>query len=98
MVRREIKWSQNALQDKLTILDYWNNKNGNSDYSKKIDSALRNIISVLGSFENLGKKLAGESIRYLVKNDFIIYYEKFPSHIEILHIWDSRRNPADIKL
>jgi plasmid stabilization system protein ParE len=36
--------------------------------------------------------------RFLVKGDYQIFYQERGEFIEILHIWDSRRDPEDFPL
>lgn len=93
MVKR-IVWSRNALQDKLQILDYWYKRIGTKRYSKKLDKALNQSVSYLLEYPNIGRKLENSELRFLVKESYQIFYKVQG----ILHIWDSRRNPEDLKI
>ncbi len=44
MVRRII-WSENAVADKMRILEYWYNRIGTKTYSRKLDQQLRQSIN-----------------------------------------------------
>jgi plasmid stabilization system protein ParE len=46
----------------------------------------------------LGRKIEKREERYFVKDSYVIFYRSQGNSIEILHIWDSRRNPDDIKI
>lgn len=82
----------------MQILDYWYRKIGNKDYSKKLDKSLREVIKVLSEYPELGRKLSNRDERYFVKDCYQIFYQIEKDSIEILHIWDSRRDPEDLKL
>lgn len=44
----------------------------------------------------MGRQLKNREERYFVKDDFMIFYADTENSIEILHIWDTRRNPEDL--
>jgi len=97
MVKRII-WSRNAIQDKLQILDYWYKRIGTKRYSKKLDKALSQSVSYLLKYPNIGRKLDDSEIRFIVKDSYQIFYKVQDDEVRILHIWDSRRNPEDLKI
>jgi len=37
-------------------------------------------------------------LRIVIVKDYSIYYDIYSSHIEILTIWDNRRNPKSFEL
>lgn len=53
-------------------------------------------------FPELGRKVENFEARYLVKHEYIIFYKLNISSesltIEILQIWDSRRDPEELIL
>lgn len=98
MVRRKVIWSHGALKDKLSILDFWYNKNGNSKYSRKLNDQLVEITGLLKRYKKLGKQLLKSSIRYLVKGYLIIFYKVHEDFIEILKVKDSRQDLSNISL
>ena len=95
---KRIIWSTHAIADRILILDYWYQKIGNKKYSQKIDQSLKKIIKKLAAFPKLGRQLSNREERFFVKDRYQIFYTEMPATIEILHIWDSRRNPDDLKL
>ncbi len=95
---KRIIWSAHAIADRISILDYWYQRIGNKNYSKKLDKSFKQIILKLSYYPKLGRQLIPREERFFVMDCYlIIYIERF-KNIEILHIWDSRRNPADLKL
>ena len=97
MVKR-IVWSANALSDRIEILDYWYQRIGNKQYSKKLDKTLKEAIKHLAYFPEIGRKLNDRDERFLVKDAYQIFYTIDTIEIHIVHIWDSRRNPEDLNL
>ena len=95
---KRIIWSTHAVADRIQILDYWYQRIGNKNYSKKLDKSLKEIISTLANFPKLGRKLDDMEERFMVKECYQIFYLEKEDTIEILHIWDSRRNPDDLEL
>jgi plasmid stabilization system protein ParE len=75
MVRRKIKWSINALNDKLSILEYWYKRNGNTKYSRQLEHELHNITNLLKQYDKLGKRIHKSDRRFLVKDTFQIFYK-----------------------
>ncbi len=95
MVKRII-WSKNALIDKIIILEYWHERLGTKTYSKQLDKKFRITIKRLKHFPKMGKIVNGTDIRFLVIDNYQIFYKYTNSEIRILHLWDSRRNPDDL--
>ncbi|MFA6403443.1 MAG: type II toxin-antitoxin system RelE/ParE family toxin [Salinivirgaceae bacterium] len=96
MVKR-IVWSANALSDRIQILDFWYQRIGNKNYSRKLDNTLKAVIKHLAHFPEMGRKLDNRNERILVKDAYQIFYSIAENEIHIVHIWDSRRNPDDLK-
>ncbi len=97
MVRRII-WSKNALRDKIRILDYWYIRIGTKTYSRKLDKELRQGVKNLRRFPKMGRLLDNSDIRFLIVDYYQIFYKFTETEIWILHLWDSRRNPEDLKI
>jgi toxin YoeB len=97
-VAKRIKWSTHAVADRISILDYWYQRIGDKKYSKKLDQSLKEIIKKLADFPKLGRQLDKREERFFVKDSYQIFYIETKDSIELLHIWDSRRNPDDLNL
>jgi len=96
--RKKITWSPTAKLDLYKILDFYYQRNGNTVYSRKIYSRLQKTINLLTTQSFLGKLTDYGKIRVLIASEYLIFYEVLPDHIYILKIWDSRRNPDDLKM
>lgn len=93
---KRIKWSKHAVADRIAILDYWFQRIGNKKYSQKLDQSLKTVINKLSIYPQLGRQLNDREERFFVKDSYQIFYTETLDSIEILHIWDSRRNPYDL--
>ena len=97
MVKR-IVWSANALSDRIQILDYWFARTGSKTYSKKLDKSIKTLIKHLISFPEMGRKVPNREERFLVKDTYLVFYSICDDEIQIVHIWDNRRNPKNIQI
>jgi len=95
---REIIWSQRAIKEWIKILEYWNERNKSYAYSLKLDHLFKASFAIVAHSPEIGKATDSPSIRLKVILDYLFYYRITPEHIEILSVWDSRRNPKKFKL
>ena len=95
---KRIIWSPHAIADRISILDYWFKRIGNKTYSHKLDNSLKEIVQKLSLYPKLGRQLIDREERFFVMDCYQIFYIETSNTIEILHIWDSRRNPVNLKL
>ncbi len=95
---KRVVYSDNAIKDRIDILNYWNKRIGTKTYSKKLDKSFREIIKLLADYPELGRQLDNREERFFVKEAYQIFYTFDDATIIILHIWDSRRNPGDLAL
>jgi plasmid stabilization system protein ParE len=95
---REIVWSRRAIQENIEILEYWINRNKSDSYSIKLDKLFKENINLVASIPELGKPTDFPFVRIKIIRDYFIYYRIKPNAIEILSVWDSRRNPQKFKL
>lgn len=101
MVKRII-WSKQALKNKKEIFEYWNKANHNKDYSKKLNIEFNNLVDMLMLFPEIGRKVENYDARFLIKREYIVFYKVISGSdykdIEIIQIWDSRRDPDNLRL
>lgn len=98
MVQRKVKWTLNALNDKLSIFEFWYEKNGSIEYPLSLEDEFFQITQLLKTFDDLGKSIPGTDKRCIVKDNFQIIYKITGDFIEILHIWDTRQDPKNLPL
>jgi len=97
MAKKRIVWSREARLDFKATLEFYNERNGSNTYSRKLADQILDAIEKLQRNNFLGIKTSDSEIRVLIKSTFSIFYELKEEEILILIIWDSRRNPDELK-
>jgi len=98
MAKKEIKWSLKAIHDKIDILEYWIDRNKSKNYSIKLNKLFDKSINTLSNYPEQGKKTDYKNIRIKIVRHYLIFYQIRDEFIEIVRIWDARRNPKKIKI
>ena len=96
MVKKEIKWTLKAFHDKLDILDYWIDRNKSKTYSEKLHKLFDKSLQSLSILPEQGKKTNYKNIRIKIVRQYLIFYLIQEQHIEVVRIWDARRDPKKI--
>ena len=100
-MQKRVIWSSIAEEKFFLTLNFWNERNLSTEYSNKIIDATEQAEKYLISFPNLGvivQKTAKRQIRkYLVLDNYSLYYVVHHESIEILAFFDSRNNPMPQK-
>jgi toxin YoeB len=94
---KQIIWTKSALNEKLQILDYWKNRNKSTIYSKHLNQLFNNTIVLINENTTIGRHTEINGIKNIIVKYYLLFYEETKDAIVILHKWDSRRNPNDIK-
>ncbi len=97
MAERRIIWSYRSKIDLYNILEFFFKRNGNKDYSRKLNNQFRAAVSIISKHPNIGIKTDIKNVRNLIINNYCIFYRVQKDCIEILAIWDSRQNPVERK-
>lgn len=92
MARKQIIWSFCAEMELKGILEFYNNRNGNSNYSSKLLLEIKNILNTLSLSESIGRLTGNKKTRVIVMKVYLIFYEINGKLIEILSFWDNRQN------
>jgi toxin YoeB len=95
---REIIWSTRAIQEWVEILEYWTGRNKSNSYSLKLDHLFKESFDIILKSPEIGKPTDFPLVIIKIIRDYLIYYRVKQSRIEILTIWDSRRNPKKFNL
>ena len=98
MGKRKIIWSHRANIKLFTILDFYTLRNNSKSYSIRLYKKFKKEVKLLERHPNIGIKTDIESIRSLIVEDFIIFYETSMDSIIIHTIWDCKQNPDDLIL
>ena len=98
MAGRKIVWSQRARIKLLMILEFYTERNKSKTYSKKLYTKFNKELSLLLKQPEIGIKTELDSVRGLIVEEFILFYEVTDEMIIIHTLWDSRQNPADLRI
>lgn len=96
MVRR-IVWVLKAQKDRIQILSYWNNRNKSNTFSRKLDRIFRESLDIICKYPFIGKPTDKPNVRIKIVLDYLLIYEITENEIIVLRVWDSRRNPGELK-
>jgi len=94
----KIEWSERARKELLEILEYWSNRNKSKTYSIKLNELVLDGVELTAQMPESGIPTKFSKVRIKVIRDYFIYYRIHTSSIEVLTIWDTRRNPKKFKL
>lgn len=95
---RRIIWSKLALDVYNKILEFYNQRNGNKVYSRKLNREIKHTISLLKKQPNLGKVTQIDNIKVLIHGDYKIIYEIRRKEIIITMVWDTRQYPEKLNI
>ncbi len=98
MAKRKIVWSRKADIKLFDILDFYKTRNGNTIYSQKLYHKFIKELNRLDRHPELGIKTDIESVRGLIVDEFILFYEVTPEIIYVHTLWDCRQNPNDLTI
>jgi len=93
MAKRKIVWSNRAKNRLYGILEFYIERNKSKSYSIKLYKLLNKEVKLLLKYPDLGLKTTEPSVRGLIIDNYIIYYEVTDDKIIIHTIWDCRQDP-----
>ena len=97
MPKRNLIWSPQSKIVLLEILKYYKKRNGNTNYSRKLYTQINELLELCRTHSFIGKRTDFKNVRVLTVDDFLIFYEISDTELIVLTIWNSKRNPADLK-
>ena len=98
MAKRKIVWSHRARIKLFMILDFYSERNKSKTYSKKLYSKFNKELLLLLKHPEIGIKTELETVRGLIVDQFILFYEVTSEMIIVHTLWDSRQDPAELKV
>ncbi len=98
MVKRKIVWSHRASIKLFEILNFYAERNKSDAYSKKLYKKFKNELSLLIKQPEIGTKTDIESVRGLIVEEFILFYEVKTDMIIVHTVWDCKQNPDDLRI
>jgi len=95
---KKITWSARAQKERTEILRYWINRNKSNSFSLSLNKLFIEYVELVAIMPELGIATDAKDVRIIIVRDYSVYYRIISTHIEVLSIWDNRRNPAKFKL
>lgn len=96
MVKKSIVWTQTAAKQRRKILNYWNERNRSTTYSKKLVFLIRRRLSTLCEFPESGKKSDFTNTRVTSIGYYSIFYQIRQDKLIITAFWDTRQDPKEL--
>jgi len=98
MAEKEIIWSKLAKLQLANVLEFYVQRNGNSNYSLKIISEVEDLLVTLSKAELIGRLSSNKFTRVISMKVYLIYYEINGNRIEIVSFWDNRQDIENRKI
>jgi hypothetical protein len=95
-VKRKLKWTFTAIKQRNATFDYWNLRNKNNLYSKKLNHNIKERTSLLKIYPELGIETIFLNTRVLYFSYFSILYQFSENQILITGFWDNRQEPSKL--
>jgi plasmid stabilization system protein ParE len=91
MAKKEIVWSKLAKLQLKNVLEFYVQRNGNSNYSIKLLNEVEGLLETLSSAELIGRLTSNKFTRVIPMKVYLIFYEINGNRIEIISFWDNRQ-------
>lgn len=95
---KQVIWSTKATKELFDILEYWNLNNLSKTYSNNLYQKIQINIKYIAENNFIGKPSDVEGVRVVVISNYLLFYQISENRIEILSLFDGRRNPEDVLL
>ena len=92
---KQIIWSAKARQELFDILEFWSIHNHSNAYSLSLYKKIQINLKYISENHFIGKSTNINNVRVLVISNYLLFYEITENYIEILSLFDARRNPKD---
>ncbi len=91
--RRNVIWHSKARAEFATILAFFRERNGSNDYSRRLLQGLRRKLEIVRVVPQMGEATGRPDERVMPYENYMVVYRIRPNEIEILAVWDARRDP-----
>lgn len=98
MAKKEIVWSNLAEIQFQTVLEFYYERNGNSNYSLKLLDAVEDLLETILNAELIGRLTSNKLTRVIPIKTYLIFYEVNINRIEIVSFWDNRQDLENRKI
>ena len=98
MAKCKIVWSHRANIKLFEILDFYAERNKSSTYSKKLFNKFKKELTLLLKQPEIGTRTDIGSVRGLIVEEYVLFYEVTLDMIIVHSVWDCRQNPDDLRI
>lgn len=98
MAKRKVVWSNRARIKLFEILEFYTERNKSKTYPAQLYQRLNKELKILHKQPDIGLNSEIESVRGLIIDYYIPFYEYDYERIVVHSIWDCRQNPEDLSI
>jgi len=98
MAEKEIVWSKLAKLQLTNVLEFYVQRNGNSNYSLKLLNEVEDLLATLSKAELIGRLTSNKFTRVISMKIYLLFYEINGDRIEIVSFWDNRQDVENRKI
>lgn len=95
---KKIEWTEASLRDRFDIYRYWSERNKSDSYSERLELLFDEAAELIAQFPETGRETDFPNLRIKVIKHFKLYYLNQEETIQIVRVWDARRNPDSLRL
>ena len=92
MAKKEIVWSSLAEIQFQTSLEFYWNRNENSNYSLKFLNEVEDLLEIISNTAHIGRLTSNKFTRVIPLKTYLIFYDVHIDRIEIVSFWDNRQD------
>ncbi len=92
-----VRWSPFARKDMRSIKEFYDRRNGNSKYSTRLIRLFRQSADLIQKHPFASIETDIENVRGHIVLDYILFFSVEKDGILMLRVWDTRRDPGQIK-
>jgi plasmid stabilization system protein ParE len=93
---KQVVWSERARKDLVSIKKFFDERNGNTNYSNKLLRQIRDETLLLKDYPSASIATEYKEFRGLIVSNYIVFHVHRPQGIIIVGVWDTRRNPKHL--
>ncbi len=99
MAGKKLIWSARARNDLNAIVRFYRKRNGNNEYGRKLRQEFRLAQKRVEQNELIGERIGETDVRFVVVlHAYQLFYQMGERQNDVITVWDTRRNPADLKV
>src|SRR6478752_907860 len=96
--RRQIVWSENAIQNRKDIFEYWKHRNKSSSYGKQLNTLFTAALRTVASLPDSANPTTLADVRMILVHDYYLIFQFTERIIIVLNVWDTRQNPQNFPI